>query len=54
MYRVVWTTVPNLKRKEFVDLADAVHSAIFAQLPAKVYEKRKVIAQVDKDGIRYL
>lgn len=54
MYRVVWTTLPNLKRKEYAELADAVQSAIYAQVPAKVYNKRKVIAQVDNDGVRYL
>lgn len=53
MYHVVWTTIANRKKKEYIELADAVHSAIVAQFPAKVYQKRKLVAMVDENGIRY-
>ena len=53
MFHLVWTTIPNVKRKEFIELSGAVHEAIYAQFPAKVYNKRKVVAEVDKNGVKY-
>lgn len=53
MYQLVWNKVPNLVKKEFEFLSDAVQSAIYAQLSATVYKKHKVVAKVDKDGVRY-
>lgn len=53
MYHMVWTTLPNIKKKEFVELSSAVHEAICAQFPAKVYKKRKIVAEVDKNGVKY-
>lgn len=54
MYRVVWTTIANLKKKEYKELDEAVLSVISAQFPAKIYNsKKKVVAKVDGDGLWY-